>query len=166
MKRYAFTLIEIVFVIVIIGILSAIAIPKFAANRDDAVIAKAKTTISAVRSSISTERQKRILRGNFVSVYGLSKSAVLGKPIFDAFDGNVSNPVLDYGPISCKTATLDGCWKVKTAGLAGNPGTDAIYTFNMPLTGSVDFTLSSNRFNCPITGVSAKKIRDCKRLTQ
>jgi len=34
--RKAFTMIEIIFVIVIIGILSAVAIPRLAANRDDA----------------------------------------------------------------------------------------------------------------------------------
>ena len=39
MKK-AFTMIELIFVIVIIGILASIAIPKLAATRDDAVIAK------------------------------------------------------------------------------------------------------------------------------
>ncbi len=37
MKK-AFTMIEVIFVIVIIGILAAVAIPKLAATRDDAVI--------------------------------------------------------------------------------------------------------------------------------
>lgn len=37
MKRTAFTMIELVFVIVILGILAAVAIPKLAATRDDAV---------------------------------------------------------------------------------------------------------------------------------
>lgn len=37
MKRNAFTMIELVFVIVILGILAAVAIPKLAATRDDAV---------------------------------------------------------------------------------------------------------------------------------
>lgn len=35
-RRKAFTMIEIIFVIVIIGILAAVAIPKFAANRNNA----------------------------------------------------------------------------------------------------------------------------------
>ena len=63
--RKAFTMIELVFVIVVIGILSAIAIPKFAATRDDAIITKGRTTVAAMRSAIATERQKRILRGDF-----------------------------------------------------------------------------------------------------
>lgn len=37
MKRSAFTMIELVFVIVILGVLAAVAMPKLAATRDDAV---------------------------------------------------------------------------------------------------------------------------------
>lgn len=42
MQRKAFTMIELVFIIVVIGILAGVAIPKFAVTRDDAEIAKAK----------------------------------------------------------------------------------------------------------------------------
>ena len=64
MKK-AFTMIELVFAIVVIGILAAIAVPKFAATRDDAVISKGRAAVAAMRSAIAMERQKRILRGNF-----------------------------------------------------------------------------------------------------
>ena len=67
-NRQAFTMIELVFVIAIIGILAGIALPKLAATRDDAFISKARTTVGALRSAISTERQKRILRGVFDDV--------------------------------------------------------------------------------------------------
>lgn len=67
-NRKAFTMLELIFVIVVIGILSAIAVPKFAATRDDATVSKARSDVAAMRSAIAMERQKRILRGNFGNI--------------------------------------------------------------------------------------------------
>jgi len=76
MKK-AFTMIELVFVIVVIGILSAIAIPKFAATRDDALVSKGRAEVAALRSAIAMERQKRILRGDFTDIDGATAESLL-----------------------------------------------------------------------------------------
>ena len=74
-KRKAFTMIELVFVIVIIGILSAIAIPKFSATRDDAVVTRGRSAVASLRSALSTLRQKNILKGSFTDVNGTALEA-------------------------------------------------------------------------------------------
>ncbi|WP_336613757.1 type II secretion system protein [Campylobacter sp. RM12654] len=51
MKK-AFTMIELIFVIVILGILAAVAIPKLNATRDDAELAKANTNLTTLMSDI------------------------------------------------------------------------------------------------------------------
>ena len=159
-QHKAFTMLELTFVIVIIGILSAVAIPKFAATRDDATITKAITTVAAVRNAVSSERQKRILRGNFKKIKKLTKSTTVGADIFDGFDGNTINTVLEYPLLSCKSTTAKGCWKETKTG-AGTTSSPTEYTYKMPVSGSVIFQLINNKFDC-----KDKTKANCKLLTR
>ena len=53
MKRRAYTLLELIFIVVILGILSTVAIPRLFFSRSDATISNAKTQLAAIRSGIS-----------------------------------------------------------------------------------------------------------------
>ena len=117
-------MIELVFVIVVIGILAGIAIPKFAATRDDAIISRARTTVGALRSAIATERQKKILEGNFTSIDGATAEGLLEYGLgsdwsrsgntftFTAPNGNtgdftVTNNRLERNSSNCNVPGLD-----------------------------------------------------------
>jgi general secretion pathway protein G len=62
MKK-AFTMMELIFVIVVIGILASIALPKLWVTRDDAAIAKLRSDVASIRSSISTKYGKNVMSG-------------------------------------------------------------------------------------------------------
>lgn len=61
MKK-AFTMVELIFVIVALGILAMVALPRLAGSKKDAEITRAKAEIAAIRSAIQTYRGANLLR--------------------------------------------------------------------------------------------------------
>ena len=60
MKK-AFTMVELVFVIVVLGILAMVALPRLASSKEDAEITRVKAEIAAIRSAIQTHRGANLL---------------------------------------------------------------------------------------------------------
>ena len=108
MKRNAFTMLELIFVIVVIGILAAIAAPRLAATRDDAQVAKGRSDVAAIRSGIVSERQVRLLRGDSSYINQLDDAAqnAENETLFDN-NGTAVNTILMYG-VASKAA--NGHW--------------------------------------------------------
>ena len=80
-------MIELVFVIVDLGILAGVAVPKLAATRDDATIAKMRGDIAAIRSGLSLVRSENMMRG--VSTW----PALEGSDEATLFDGVLQQPI-------------------------------------------------------------------------
>jgi general secretion pathway protein G len=154
--KQAFTMIELVFVIVVIGILASIAIPRLAATRDDAVITKARTTVATVRNALAMERQKRILRGEFSPIIAVGDSTnVFG----NFYDGNKTSPndtgkgVMEY-PIPNQLNTRDK-WSFN----------NYKYEFNSTL-GNVIFEVVNGKFVCDTATTANTNANGCTQLTR
>lgn len=168
MKK-AFTMIELIFVIVVLGILSSIAISKMAVTRDDAQLVKGRSEVSAIRSAITLQRSMNMMSGRggnptrldaigFTAGVGTeSATSSDGDKLFD-YDTNSSSTrkkLLDY-PIMSKNK--NGGWRKTTA---------TQYSFKI-MNVDVNFTYSAGSFDCT-HGTAATTVSSeiyCKALTE
>ena len=155
MKTKAFTMIELVFVIVVLGILAAVALPKFAPVLDDAKFASGKSTLSSIRSAIVTERQASLIKGinSYPEILDDANTDV-GEALFD---GNATVSILTY-PIYAKDT--GGGWMKIT----DTDTTDEIipYRYYISSTRNIDFEYDNLKgtFDCDHTEA------DCKELAE
>ena len=155
-NKKAFTMIELIFAIVIVGILASVAIPRLAATRDDAVVTKARTTVASVRNALSMQRQKRILRGDFNPIKAVGGAT----NVFGNFDNNISLPsVLEY-PIVSQPNTKDK-WSFN----ARSGGKRDQYIFDSTL-GKVYFEVVNGKFECDSALTDNNNTNGCNQLTR
>lgn len=102
-SQSGFTLIELVIVIVILGILAAVAIPKYEDMREQARVATLKGQLGAIRSAVAIQYARNALNGS-------AAFPTLDGTIFA--DGNVpKEPILNSNAVKT-TAGIDnaGGW--------------------------------------------------------
>lgn len=141
-SKKAFTMIELIFVIVVLGILAAVAIPRLAATRTDAEITKGRADIASIRSAIVTERQARLIQGESEYIAGTAMNT-----------GGLFGGVLTY---AITAGTGNGDWE--------STGTNDINTtqYNYRVNGVstlFTYTRGTGVFDC-IAGTN-----DCDALT-
>ena len=109
-------MIELIFVIVILGILAAVAIPRLAATRDDAETAKVATNIQTIISDLGSYYTSQ---GKFAEKSGSTADSDGGVDADFAQMTNVPNPVkakteecLNLGKINNKNGTVVATIKV------------------------------------------------------
>ena len=120
-NRKGFTLIELLIVVVIIGILAAIAIPKFAATKDKAKLASVKTDVRNMMTAQEAYFSDYATYGTFAQLQTASNFSLSSgntaavTPAASGFTATVTNSSITSAITKCQTqvgagaaSTLDG----------------------------------------------------------
>jgi len=157
MKNFknAFTMIELIFVIVILGILASVAFPKFSAISRDANLAQGKATVASIRAAILNERQRSLIKGTAAYPPFLDDATTAsGENLFDGNSTTVS--ILQYPIVS---STNQGGWMKTSAN-----GATTTYKFYLDTTAggqeTFTYTKSTGLFDCNHNNTNCKEIFD------
>jgi prepilin-type N-terminal cleavage/methylation domain-containing protein len=120
-NRKGFTLIELLIVVVIIGILAAIAIPKFAATKDKAKLASVKTDVRNLMTAQEAYFSDFATYGSFANLQTASNFSLSSgntaavAPVASGYTVTITNSSITSTITKCQTqvgagaaSTLDG----------------------------------------------------------
>ena len=142
-NKTAFTMIELIFVIVILGVLASVALPRLGGMKTTADISNARSDLAAIRSAIFTERQRSLVQG--LASYIPKLSADFDTTPTILFNGNGTRTLLPYG---LKAGTGAGEWSMNSdTQYQYNSGTQAtLFEYNTT-TGILNCTVDDNDCN-------------------
>ncbi len=119
-NKKGFTLIKIIVVMVIIGILAIVAIPKFIDLTDQAKISATQAALGAVRSTLAIKYAENAAGGSAVYPAALAATDFANSTLpTNKLNGQDGAGTVGADPGGTATSNSDGFWYVVSTGEAG-----------------------------------------------
>ena len=148
----AYSMIELIFAILIIGILSSVILPNFFTTHQLAVDMSAKKTLTAVKIAVEIERYKRKSRGDLTRITSLHE----GINVFDKFSPDAKGVEAGVMSPPLESCTNYGCWSFNGSKNISSDKGSTEYTYHDKNNYKCLFTIKNNRFvsinSCPSLG--------------